>query len=167
MCAQETEVLVPLLPSFEGIKLDLPVLESTIAMQEIDEIFKIFQHLGTPNEQVWPGMMRDCPDFKTDFPQWQPKPFAQVALEQWRHTFTALTETSNLHAQYQLHTKRSATLPIPWQKRSCDSHAPHSFTYMVCRNTWQLILIKLRDILKPDFVLGSLSHSCASKVWTC
>lgn len=45
---------------------------------EIDEIFKIFNSLGTPNEQIWPGMMRDCPDFKTDFPQWHPKPFSQL-----------------------------------------------------------------------------------------
>ena len=49
-----------------------------MTLQEIDEIFKIFQHLGTPNEQVWPGMMRECPDFKTDFPRWQPKSFQQV-----------------------------------------------------------------------------------------
>lgn len=45
---------------------------------EIDEIFKIFQQLGTPNETVWPGIMRACPDFKTDFPQWQPKPFRSL-----------------------------------------------------------------------------------------
>jgi len=50
------------------------------AVQEIEEIFKIFQHLGTPNERVWPGIMRDCPDFKTDFPQWHPKPFRSVSL---------------------------------------------------------------------------------------
>ena len=49
-------------------------------VQEIDEIFKIFQLLGTPNERVWPGIMRDCPDFKTNFPQWEAKPFHKVWL---------------------------------------------------------------------------------------
>jgi cyclin-dependent kinase len=36
---------------------------------EIDEIFKIFRILGTPNEDVWPGVT-SLPDFKTTFPQW-------------------------------------------------------------------------------------------------
>ncbi|ANB15444.1 cyclin-dependent serine/threonine-protein kinase CDC28 [Sugiyamaella lignohabitans] len=36
---------------------------------EIDEIFKIFRLLGTPNESVWPGVT-SLPDFKTTFPQW-------------------------------------------------------------------------------------------------
>ncbi|KAL7268644.1 Cyclin-dependent kinase catalytic subunit [Rhizina undulata] len=36
---------------------------------EIDEIFKIFRLLGTPDEQVWPGVT-SFPDFKTSFPQW-------------------------------------------------------------------------------------------------
>lgn len=42
---------------------------------EIDEIFKIFRVLGTPNEQVWPGVT-SLPDFKTTFPQWQSKPLS-------------------------------------------------------------------------------------------
>ncbi|EJD49092.1 CMGC/CDK/CDC2 protein kinase [Auricularia subglabra TFB-10046 SS5] len=36
---------------------------------EIDEIFKIFQVFGTPNEQIWPGVSQ-LPDFKPTFPQW-------------------------------------------------------------------------------------------------
>ncbi|CAN9140221.1 unnamed protein product [Alternaria alternata] len=36
---------------------------------EIDEIFKIFRILGTPNEQDWPGVT-SFPDFKPSFPKW-------------------------------------------------------------------------------------------------
>ncbi|KAJ2786956.1 Cyclin-dependent kinase catalytic subunit [Coemansia interrupta] len=39
---------------------------------EIDEIFKIFRILGTPTERVWPDVIT-LPDYKKDFPQWQPK----------------------------------------------------------------------------------------------
>ncbi|WOO79499.1 Cyclin-dependent kinase 1 [Vanrija pseudolonga] len=36
---------------------------------EIDEIFRIFRQLGTPNEDVWPGV-KQLPDYKATFPQW-------------------------------------------------------------------------------------------------
>ncbi|KAJ3299861.1 Cyclin-dependent kinase 3 [Borealophlyctis nickersoniae] len=40
---------------------------------EIDEIFRIFRLLGTPNEQIWPGF-KDLPDYKPNFPTWSPQP---------------------------------------------------------------------------------------------
>ncbi|KAI9805929.1 MAG: Cell division control protein 2 [Sarcosagium campestre] len=36
---------------------------------EIDEIFKIFRLLGTPDERAWPGVT-SFPDFKASFPKW-------------------------------------------------------------------------------------------------
>ena len=36
---------------------------------EIDEIFKIFRVLGTPDENTWLGVT-SFPDFKTSFPRW-------------------------------------------------------------------------------------------------
>ena len=39
---------------------------------EIDQIFKIFQMYGTPNEKMWPGITK-LPDFKLTFPQFKPK----------------------------------------------------------------------------------------------
>ena len=36
---------------------------------EIDEIFRIFRLLGTPDEEVWPGV-KSLPDYKATFPQW-------------------------------------------------------------------------------------------------
>ncbi|CAK9012822.1 Cyclin-dependent kinase 1 (CDK1) (Cell division control protein 28) (Cell division protein kinase 2) [Durusdinium trenchii] len=39
---------------------------------EIDTIFKIFQKLGTPNEEDWPGLS-GLPNFKKNFPSWRHK----------------------------------------------------------------------------------------------
>ncbi|CAI5530143.1 unnamed protein product [Closterium sp. Naga37s-1] len=39
---------------------------------EIDELFKIFRMLGTPNDDNWPGVSQ-LPDYKTSFPQWTSK----------------------------------------------------------------------------------------------
>ncbi|KAL5482954.1 CDC28 [Sanghuangporus weigelae] len=43
---------------------------------EIDQIFKIFKLLGTPNEETWPGVSQ-LPDYKPSFPQWQPQSLSQ------------------------------------------------------------------------------------------
>ncbi|EGR34826.1 hypothetical protein IMG5_000530 [Ichthyophthirius multifiliis] len=37
---------------------------------EIDQIFKIFQYHGTPNENNWPGL-RECPYFKSTYPRFK------------------------------------------------------------------------------------------------
>lgn len=36
---------------------------------EIDEIFRIFRSMGTPNDSVW-GDVNSLPDFKATFPKW-------------------------------------------------------------------------------------------------
>ena len=41
-----------------------------IGDSEIDEIFRIFRTLGTPNETHWPGVT-SLPDYKMTFPQWR------------------------------------------------------------------------------------------------
>jgi hypothetical protein len=40
---------------------------------EIDQLFRIFRTLGTPDEKVWPGVTQ-LPDYKPMFPQWDPQP---------------------------------------------------------------------------------------------
>lgn len=44
---------------------------------EIDQLFKIFRMLGTPNETTWPKVSL-LKDFKHDFPKWQPQSFAKL-----------------------------------------------------------------------------------------
>uniref|UniRef100_UPI00358ECB08 cyclin-dependent kinase 1-like n=1 Tax=Myxine glutinosa TaxID=7769 RepID=UPI00358ECB08 len=44
---------------------------------EIDQLFRIFQILGTPTSAVWPGV-EALPDFKTSFPKWKGKGLAEA-----------------------------------------------------------------------------------------
>lgn len=43
---------------------------------EIDQIFKIFSVLGTPNESNWPDALK-LKDFKMTFPKFKGKPMAE------------------------------------------------------------------------------------------
>jgi len=44
---------------------------------EIDQLFRIFRTLGTPDEEIWPGVSQ-FPDYKTSFPKWQVQDIANV-----------------------------------------------------------------------------------------
>lgn len=44
---------------------------------EIDQLFKIFQTLGTPDEAVWPGVA-SLPDYKDTFPRWRPRHLSEL-----------------------------------------------------------------------------------------
>ncbi|XP_062907963.1 cyclin-dependent kinase 2-like isoform X2 [Mobula hypostoma] len=44
---------------------------------EIDQLFRIFRTLGTPNESVWPGVTQ-LPDYKANFPQWNRQDFNKI-----------------------------------------------------------------------------------------
>jgi serine/threonine protein kinase len=44
---------------------------------EIDELYKIFRALGTPNDLVWPGVSK-FPNYKEKFPQWTPQPLSTI-----------------------------------------------------------------------------------------
>mmetsp|Transcript_50954 Transcript_50954/g.125220 ORF Transcript_50954/g.125220 Transcript_50954/m.125220 type:complete len:299 (-) Transcript_50954:50-946(-) len=43
---------------------------------EIDELYKIFRALGTPNEESWPGV-HELPDYRTNFPNWPQRHISQ------------------------------------------------------------------------------------------
>ena len=42
---------------------------------EIDQLFKIFQLLGTPTEEIWSGVTA-LPDYQPHFPRWRPSDFS-------------------------------------------------------------------------------------------
>ncbi|XP_010545939.1 PREDICTED: cyclin-dependent kinase A-1 [Tarenaya hassleriana] len=44
---------------------------------EIDELFKIFRIMGTPNEDTWRGVT-SLPDYKSAFPKWKPKDLTSI-----------------------------------------------------------------------------------------
>lgn len=49
---------------------------------EIDQLFRIFQVLGTPTEQMWPGVSA-FPDYKPSFPRWERKDWREVLRERF------------------------------------------------------------------------------------
>lgn len=44
---------------------------------EIDQLYRIFRVLGTPNESNWPGVT-SFKDYKSTFPNWSPNPIQKV-----------------------------------------------------------------------------------------
>lgn len=47
---------------------------------EIDTLFRIFRVLGTPTDEVWPGVS-SLRDFKLEFPKWRDTELAELAAE--------------------------------------------------------------------------------------
>ncbi|KAK8768648.1 cyclin-dependent kinase 2-like [Amblyomma americanum] len=44
---------------------------------EIDQLFRIFRTLGTPDEDSWPGVT-NLPDYKPTFPRWEPQSLVNI-----------------------------------------------------------------------------------------
>ena len=44
---------------------------------EIDQIFRIFRLLGTPEEAAWPGVT-SLPEFQPIFPRWKPRALSEA-----------------------------------------------------------------------------------------
>lgn len=44
---------------------------------EIDQLFRIFRTLGTPDESIWPGVSQ-LPDYKSMFPRWESQNISEV-----------------------------------------------------------------------------------------
>lgn len=44
---------------------------------EIDQLFRVFRTLGTPDETNWPGVT-DLPDYKPTFPRWEPQDINKI-----------------------------------------------------------------------------------------
>ncbi|XP_031838222.1 cyclin-dependent kinase 2 [Nomia melanderi] len=44
---------------------------------EIDQLFRIFRTLGTPDESIWPGVSQ-LPDYTSMFPRWEPRCLDEV-----------------------------------------------------------------------------------------
>jgi serine/threonine protein kinase len=44
---------------------------------EIDQLYSIFRILGTPNDEIWPGVSSYI-DYKTTFPKWSPQSLSNI-----------------------------------------------------------------------------------------
>ncbi|AAS51978.1 ADR058Cp [Eremothecium gossypii ATCC 10895] len=77
---------------------------------EIDQIFKIFRLLGTPNESVWPDIVY-LPDFKPTFPKWQRRDLAQVVPSLNEHGLDLLDKLVTYDPIHRISAKRAVTHP--------------------------------------------------------
>ncbi len=60
---------------------------------EIDQLYKIFQVFGTPNNQNWKGVS-ELPDYKTIFPKWENKYRKKYTSDKYDPTLLDLIETA-------------------------------------------------------------------------
>ena len=58
---------------------------------EIDQLYRIFRTLGTPDEKTWPGVSQ-LPDYKAKFPKWEKSNIPDVIV---KHEAYDLLKVSN------------------------------------------------------------------------
>ncbi|KAF3856505.1 hypothetical protein F7725_017228 [Dissostichus mawsoni] len=87
---------------------------------EIDQLFRIFRTLGTPDETVWPGVT-SMPDYKPSFPKWARQDLAKVVPILDEDGRELLGEMLNYDPNKRISAKnalvhryfRDVTMPIP------------------------------------------------------
>jgi cyclin-dependent kinase len=77
---------------------------------EIDQIFKIFRILGTPNEEVWPGVS-SLPDYKPTFPQWSRQELSRIVNTIGEDGLDMLRSTLMYDSAKRLSAKRALQHP--------------------------------------------------------
>ncbi|KDR80604.1 hypothetical protein GALMADRAFT_240936 [Galerina marginata CBS 339.88] len=77
---------------------------------EIDQIFKIFRILGTPNEDSWPGVS-GLPDYKPTFPQWSRQDIARIVSVLDENGLDMLKRTLNYDSAKRISAKRALQHP--------------------------------------------------------
>jgi len=77
---------------------------------EIDQIFKIFRIMGTPNEENWPGVSQ-LPDYKPTFPQWSQQDLNRILPQLDEAALDMLQQTLNYDTAKRISAKRALTHP--------------------------------------------------------
>ncbi|KAG6919714.1 Cell division control protein 2 [Tephrocybe rancida] len=77
---------------------------------EIDQIFKIFRILGTPNEQSWQGVST-LPDYKPTFPQWSRQDLARVVPTLDENGLDILEKTLTYNSADRISAKKALAHP--------------------------------------------------------
>jgi len=84
---------------------------------EIDQIFKIFRILGTPNEEVWPSVS-SLPDYKPTFPQWSRQDVARIVSTLDEAGIDMLKRTLTYDSAKRISAKRALVHPYLADYRS-------------------------------------------------
>lgn len=77
---------------------------------EIDQIFKIFRILGTPNEETWPGVTQ-LPDYKDTFPRWSMQELKTVVPNLDEQGLDLLAHTLTYDSAKRISAKRALNHP--------------------------------------------------------
>jgi len=77
---------------------------------EIDQIFKIFRILGTPNEEIWPSVS-SLPDYKPTFPQWSRQDIARIVSTLDEAGIDMLKRTLTYDSAKRISAKRALAHP--------------------------------------------------------
>ena len=79
---------------------------------EIDQLFQIFQVLGTPNENIWPGVST-LPDFKPSFPSWKAKDLNKILSNRFdQHGIKLMKSLLTYPPNHRITAKQA--LKSPW-----------------------------------------------------
>jgi len=84
---------------------------------EIDQIFKIFRIMGTPNEEVWPSVS-SLPDYKPTFPQWSRQDIARIVSTLDEAGIDMLKRTLTYDSAKRISAKRALVHPYLADYRS-------------------------------------------------
>ncbi|CAO3649190.1 unnamed protein product [Mucor hiemalis] len=60
---------------------------------QIDQLFRIFRLLGTPSEDVWPGVST-LPDYNANFPPWKGRDFKELMSTKYPTTYLDVPDTA-------------------------------------------------------------------------
>ncbi|KAJ7487273.1 kinase-like domain-containing protein [Mycena galericulata] len=77
---------------------------------EIDQIFKIFRILGTPDETRWPGVAA-LPDYKPTFPQWAAQELTRIVPSLDKDGLDMLQSTLMYDSSKRISAKRALVHP--------------------------------------------------------
>uniref|UniRef100_A0A8C6FRE0 cyclin-dependent kinase n=1 Tax=Moschus moschiferus TaxID=68415 RepID=A0A8C6FRE0_MOSMO len=98
---------------------------------EIDQLFRIFRTLGTPDEVVWPGVT-SMPDYKPSFPKWARQDFSKVVPPLDEDGRSLLSQMLHYDPNKRISAKaalahpffQDVTKPVPHLRLSSHSQAP-------------------------------------------
>lgn len=81
---------------------------------EIDQLYRIFRTLSTPDETNWPGVTQ-LPDFKTKFPRWEGTNMPQPITEHEAHELI-MVSAENVDPQWKSTTLYLTVNAVLWSQ---------------------------------------------------
>ncbi|KAJ8306821.1 hypothetical protein KUTeg_014905 [Tegillarca granosa] len=77
---------------------------------EIDQLFRIFRSLGTPDETIWPGVS-ELPDYKSTFPKWPQQSVSNIVPHLAGEGLDLLTKMLKYEPSQRVSAKSALTHP--------------------------------------------------------